>query len=124
MIFHNWRDFSSFILTQTLLYLFIIELLSSLAEISIHFINYLIDFESRVVPLKRLCFLCFLNLNLFEVLAKCFTTEVVTQQRHSAVASLPLFCLGTVYSSADSFAVSFAGPQPKGGSFGFLRCLK
>ena len=48
MIFHNWRDVSSFILTQTLLYLFIIELLSSLAEISIHFINYLIDFESLV----------------------------------------------------------------------------
>ena len=62
MIFQSWRDFSSFMLAQILIYRSCRQYVASLTEISIHFINYLIDFESPVWTLKRLCFLGFLNL--------------------------------------------------------------
>ena len=90
MIFQSWRDFSSFILTQILLYLFCFEYVSSLAWINVGFINYLVELVSLVWTQKWLCFLAFLNLYSCWYVSILFHMMEVTQQRHSAVASLPV----------------------------------
>ena len=62
MIFHSWRALSSFILVQILFYLLCYKSVTSLADLIVGFINYLVEFESQVQTQKRLCFLRLLNL--------------------------------------------------------------
>ena len=59
IIFQSWRDLSSFMLAQILIYRSCRQYVASLTEISIHFINYLLDFESPVWTLKRFILLGF-----------------------------------------------------------------
>ena len=100
------------------------------------------EFESLVWTLKRLCFLGFWNLNLFRVLAFCFTWRGRSTNRFAVRFALlfhverslnkPLcgslrFRVSVLQNdstahlpSADSLGLQ----QLKGGSFGFLRCFK
>ena len=64
--------------------------MSSLAWIGVGFINYLMESESPSLTLKRFILLCFLNLNLFGVLAFCFTWRGRSSNSF-AVRFAPLF---------------------------------
>ena len=100
------------------------------------------EFESLVWTLKRLCFLGFLNLNLFRVLAFCFTFEWSSTNRFAVrFASCSMSggrsstCFAGRFASVFQYyrttvqlvclrQTRWASQQLKGGSFGFLRCFK
>ena len=113
MIFQSLLAFSLFTLPFSLLYLFCLQFVCSLAEISINFINYLMEFEYVVQTLKRFILLCFLNLNLVWCVSELF--HMKRGQSEASDFVLGFFLVVKQAPNSSPAFGRFAGPS-KGGS--------
>ena len=116
MIFQSLRRFSSVIQTKILFYLFCFQSVSSLADINIGFINFIVHFDSPSLVLKRFILRHFKSLRLIWYVVNLFTFNSYESFRWRSLSNGIQPSLRSrfriteqLYSSADSFTVSFAG---------------